>query len=673
MSDKVTTRLDAAVKTSRDRVLSGSVVLLTGMGLVTAINFAYNIAVARMLGPTGFGHTSAVYTLLILVSAVTLSFQILTAKIVAQQESPQARDVAYRVFHLRGWAAGILVGLLFLLFRRAVSDYLNLADPILIMLLAIGTAFYVPLGARRGYIQGVCSFRTLALNFVLEGLVRLGGSLLLILLRLGVRGVIAANAAAVVTAYFFASSRLSASTTSGINVPVAFREGLQAAVFFAGQVVINNCDIVVVKHFFPPESAGIYAAVAMVGRVVYAFSWAIVSSMFPIVAETRKRKQEDHGVLGISLVLVLAICLMCALSLWLAPGRIWTDLFGPLFAKAGGGAISSLMVLYAVSTGVYALSVVIIAYEMSRKIANTGWLQLVVSGGVIAGIYLFHSSLAQVIWVQLVIMVFLLLCVAIPFLITFATGGDALAIPVSEPITLRRQVSEDAVIAEFLRNDFQCPEFQEYRDAAARMVTNPNLADPDENEVRRALLFVRHGALWRELPRGTEWFEAEITDSDLDRIRVFPRAQWRKLALGDFAISHVAQRLEDARYRDRAAHAFLAKIERLRDRLAQNAAAGAVLIIGQNGSGPFTILDGNHRLVAAMNTSPEAVGRLRFFCGLSPRMGQCCWYQTNVATLLRYAKNLLRNVVYSPEQELAHLLRKAARRQSATADYGAGD
>ena len=55
--------------------------------------------------------------------------------------------------------------------------------------------------------------------------------------------------------------------------------------FFSGQVLINNCDIVVVKHFFPSESAGIYAAVAMVGRVVFAFSWAVVSSMFPIAAE----------------------------------------------------------------------------------------------------------------------------------------------------------------------------------------------------------------------------------------------------------------------------------------------------------------------------------------------------------------------------------------------------
>ena len=658
----MTTEVEEAVQTPSERVLGGSVVLLAGLGLVTAINFAYNIAVARYLGPTAFGHTTTVYTLLILVSSVTLSFQILTAKMVAQQRSPEAQSLAYRGLHLRGWAAGILVALFLLLFRHAVTNYLHLIDPALILLLAIGAAFYVPLGARRGYILGVCSFRLLALNLLLEGLVRLGGSLLLILQGYGVRGVIAANAAAVVVAYWCASPRGSSSSESSsasdVEVPVAFRESLQAAVFFAGQVVINNCDIVVVKHFFPSESAGIYAAVAMVGRVVFAFSWAIVSSMFPVAAQTRSRRQDDHGVLGMALLLVLAVCLVFALGLRLAPGGLWVDLFGSQFVKAGGAHFASLMVLYAVATGVYALSVVIIAYEMSHKIANTGWVQLLVSVGVIAGIYRFHSSLAQVIWVQIAIMVFLLICVAVPFLITLVTGGDSLLVPDSAPIRLRRRVSEDEVIAEFLKNDWQCPEFRDYQGAVARLLTTSNFADPIENQMRRALLFIRHGALWRELPRGTEWFEAEIRGADLHRIRVFPRAQWRKLAHGDFSITQVAERITDAAYRQVTTQSFRKKIEDLRDHVAQNAAAGAILIIGLSENAPFTILDGNHRLVAALLTSPETVCRLRFFCGLSPRMAQCCWYRTNLTTLLRYASNLLRCVVHDPEGRLAQLLQR---------------
>ena len=97
--------------------------------------------------------------------------------------------------------AAFLLHCCYWLFQKAIADYLNLPSPVLVALLAVGAAFYVPLGSRRGYIQGAYGFRRLATNLVLEGAVRLGGSLLLMLFGLGVRGVIAANAAAIAVAY----------------------------------------------------------------------------------------------------------------------------------------------------------------------------------------------------------------------------------------------------------------------------------------------------------------------------------------------------------------------------------------------------------------------------------------------------------------------------------------
>ncbi len=113
-------------KTLQARILSGSVILLSGSGLATAINFAYNIAVARFLGPKGFGDATAVYTLLTLISAVTLSFQLISAKVVAQQKSLERKYAAYRGFHRGAWLCGIFVALLLLLFQRSIANYLNL-------------------------------------------------------------------------------------------------------------------------------------------------------------------------------------------------------------------------------------------------------------------------------------------------------------------------------------------------------------------------------------------------------------------------------------------------------------------------------------------------------------------------------------------------------------------
>ena len=642
----------------RARVLSGSFVLLSGSALVTTINFAYNIAVARFLGPMAFGHASAVYTLLILISAVTLSFQIVSAKVVAQQRLPEAKSTAYKAFQKSAWMSGVLIAILLVLSRNLLAAYLNLPGPVLILWLAVGVAFYVPLGTRRGYLQGACSFQRLAANLVLEGFCRLCGSLLAIALGFGVTGVIAANAAAVVIAYLFALPKIARPAPYEVGIPDAFREALQAIVFFVGQVVINNCDIVVVKHFFLPTAAGLYAAVALVGRVIFAFAWAVVNTMFPIVAEAKPQERKNHGVLGTSLLLVFALGSMLALILRLAPAWIWTTLFGPQFAMHGKYDLPYLLALYAATTCVYSLSVVIIAYEMSYRIANTGWVQLAFSGVLIAGIYRFHSSLQQVVWVQLVMMVILLIVVAMPFLRSmWANLHHAGSSDLGRMRTIR-STSEDEVIAAFLKNDFHSPEFEEYQKALSGLVMTPDLNDAVQNARRRALLFIRHGKLWRELPRDTEWFEVELRVSDLERVRVFPRAQWRKLARGDFAFNQILRSLRSKR-RHTIERAFLSKIWALRRWLDRDTTAGAVLLIGLDEYGPLTILDGNHRLVAAALNSPEALRKIRFFCGLSANMTRCCWYKTSLATLCRYGFNMVRHLVHDPEAELARLLQSA--------------
>ena len=124
--------LTQKTKTLQARIVSGSVVLLLGSGLTTVTNLAYNIVVARYLGPGAFGQATVVYTLLTILSAVTLSFQIVSTKAVAQQNSIEQKAAAYRGFHRSAWECGLLVALLLFLFRHPIADYLNLSDPVLI-------------------------------------------------------------------------------------------------------------------------------------------------------------------------------------------------------------------------------------------------------------------------------------------------------------------------------------------------------------------------------------------------------------------------------------------------------------------------------------------------------------------------------------------------------------
>ncbi|HTV15862.1 MAG TPA: hypothetical protein VME68_14170 [Acidobacteriaceae bacterium] len=639
-------------KTLQSRIVSGSVVLLSGTSLAAALNFAYNLAIARFLGPQGFGHATVVYTLLTLVSAATLAFQIISAKVVVQQTSLEARSAAYRSLHRLSWGCGLIIALVLIAFQRHLNNYLNLPTPVLIDLLAVGAAFYVPLGTRRGYIQGELGFRGLATNLVFEGAVRLGGSLLMVLLGTGVIGVIAANAVAMAASWMAIRPKLSGHVISPIRISSVFRELTQALVFFAGQQLINNFSIVLVKHYFFATEAGLYAAVAMVGRVIFTLAQAVVNSMFPVVAGTSAEERKNHSVLAVSLLMVLGIGSVLSLALRVMPSRVWTLFFGARFVVTGHYSLSYLFALFGFATVIYSLSVVIITYEMSYKIANTSWVQLAFSGVLIATICRFHASLQQVILVQLVLLMVLLVLVGVPFLNDALRNSESFSVVPSPAIRLIRRISEDEVIGEFLRSDFENAAYRDYQESMRAIVHSPNFDDANENAKRRALLFLRHFSLWKELPSDTEWFEVAVKEGELDRIQVFPRAQWRKIARGNFVITNIVERLQAPR--SKVDLQFQAKIAAIRSRLAENSSMpGSVVLIGLNESEPLTVLDGNHRMVSAV--MENRVQHLRILCGLSSKMSNCCWYKTNLLTLTRYGQNQLRQLTHRPEVELARL------------------
>jgi len=413
-----TRRNDWRLKNPSSVVLSGSLVLLTGSALVSVLNFGFNVVMARLLGPSLFSQAAAIVTMLMLLSCISLSFQMVCAKFVARNESPSAKTIVFRSMSRKAWQWGLVVALVLTLAQKPITAYLRMPNSWVIAILAIGMAFYNQLGVKRGNMQGWCEFPSLSWNYVFEAASKLAIAVLLVELGYGVFGVVGALSASIIAAVLLPGPRkhvghkpASEERLGNECIPASFGEGIQAIVFFVGQVIINNVDIILVKHFFDSEEAGLYAAIALVGRLLYFASWQVVSAMFPVSAAAGEKEHRKAHVLGVPLFIVGAMCAGFILILSVFPGFVMHVVFGEGFHAA-----DSLLSLYAISTALYALAMVLITYEMSRKIANTGWLQLLFSGAIVLAIYMFHSDLRQVIYVQILLKVVMLLVVSLPFL-----------------------------------------------------------------------------------------------------------------------------------------------------------------------------------------------------------------------------------------------------------------
>jgi hypothetical protein len=217
-------------------------------------------------------------------------------------------------------------------------------------------------------------------------------------------------------------------------------------------------------------------------------------------------------------------------------------------------------------------------------------------------------------------------------------------------------VSEAEVIAGFLRNEFFQPDYDLDRSRFEGLVSHPDLNDPQHNALRRALLFRRRGHMWRELPADTQWWRVQLDAGDIQRLRIFPRAHWFSISGGDFSVENIVDRIRNRRYPERV-EPFVQKIQSIRGSIAQKGSSGPVLIIGANASEPLVVLEGNHRVTAALLDSQQRLAALDFYCGLSPRMTECCWYRTNLPSLWRYLINRVRNV-HDREADVERLMRE---------------
>jgi hypothetical protein len=229
---------------------------------------------------------------------------------------------------------------------------------------------------------------------------------------------------------------------------------------------------------------------------------------------------------------------------------------------------------------------------------------------------------------------------------------------------IKLQLAQEAlVISEFLKNQLHQEKFELEREMFQHLIRSPDLTSEAENRLRRAvfLRFSRsRAAIWRELPGDTQWWEVGIEPQDIGRIRFFPRAEWRKVANGSFRLPDVVHSIRTGQFNGKVRR-FIYRVEELSSRLAP-IYNSSILLIGTHEQTPLTIIDGNHRMAASLLSSPVPQDCLRYFCGLSPQMTRCCWYDPNPRALWRYAKHRLRDCMYGPDAEVERLLSELALR-----------
>lgn len=237
-----------------------------------------------------------------------------------------------------------------------------------------------------------------------------------------------------------------------------------------------------------------------------------------------------------------------------------------------------------------------------------------------------------------------------------------------------RRVTEAEVISEFLRGEFFHKEFDSDREQFAEIVSHPDLTSEIENELRRALLFRRRDTLWWELPDDRQWWEIEFEPADVEKVSVFPREHWRKLARGNFKATHIVEQV--LQHMGAPEHEYyIAKLAAISSSTQQIAAdKGTIVFLGLDEHSPVTLLEGNHRFIASLLVpNRNLLAKTRMVAVFSPDMEKCCWYKTNFQTLFRCLKNRIQHYCWDRDPDVTVLLQQTAGFRKASVSVESSD
>lgn len=369
--------------------LSGSTWLFAAVMLVNILNYGYALVLGRFLGPVEYGQYASYISLFLLVGLLPLTLQQVVTKYSA--EGQQVLGYALRLALL----VGAVLGGLLMVFAVPLGALVSLPASWLLGLGLLMPAYAV-LGSLRGEVQGQQKLPLLGSNMVAET----GGKILLtplvFLIMPGASGAVLATLAALPLTLL----QLKAYVTRQLVTPElragVRRYALPVFLGLAAQAIIINSDVLMVNALLPAEDAGLYAATALLGRVVFYGSWAVGAAVFPLVAARHKAGEAHLDLLFLALAVVGVVSLGVALVCALVPNLVITLLFGKAYLAA-----ASLIAPYALITALYALANVVSNHYLALGSHRAGYLPLLGAGAQVVLLLLFHDSVLGTIWIQL--------------------------------------------------------------------------------------------------------------------------------------------------------------------------------------------------------------------------------------------------------------------------------
>ena len=391
--------------TKQRSLLSSSLLLLTATMIMNLSNYGFQLYMSRHLTTISYGALNSLLSLFMILSVPTNSVLMVVSRYITKHVTLNELDKAKTLFHQLFKRISFLAGGVFILFvalSPIISSYLKVNSllPVFIIGTVVFFAFIMPIPL--GALQGLQRFGYLGLGFALLGLLRLGSGVFFEQGGGGLNGALGASLFAYGVVFFLALAFLRGSFHPQ-DVPLegelkeVFRYSFPVLISLLSLMTLTNSDMILIKHYFPAEDAGLYAAVAVLGRTILYIPTAIVLALFPMVTELHILNQDTFKLLRKALLYTLILSGVGVGAFLIAPQFLISFLFSQKFSP-----VAPLLRLYGVAMLSYSLLNVLMSFNLARRSAIFIYSFIAAAVIQISLICTFHRSLQEILYIIIV-------------------------------------------------------------------------------------------------------------------------------------------------------------------------------------------------------------------------------------------------------------------------------
>jgi len=362
------------------RLIGGSIILLIGFNIFNALNFIFNLSMTRLLTLAEYGVLTTLINIIIIFVVFSESVQTVISRYTAKIKfKTNLKSLLKKTFYKAGKISFILF-LFYMLLGLFLSSFLNIKYSLILLTgVMLISAFFT--AATRGILQGRKQFSSLGINMALEGTIKLVVGISLVIIGAGVFGAVFGIIIGAGVAFLFSLISIKDvlnSKEEKVKTPEIYNYTKPVFITVLAVMLFLSFDIILARRFFSPDLVGAYAIASTLAKIIFIGTHPISKAMFPISAETKRKKDSEKilmsslKILGVLILIPLIIIFFFSDSIiWIYSGKHIVEAASILFYLAIAASLLSLtnlILLYNLSLGKPKFSLALLTFVVIQAI-----------------------------------------------------------------------------------------------------------------------------------------------------------------------------------------------------------------------------------------------------------------------------------------------------------------